>query len=158
MKMNLALGAKIPWRVVTGKDTQWKKIMQKKYPSDNRKRCLDNLSMRRRGSLIWELCKIAAQIITQKLMWNLGNDKELKIWTDHCASVTPDVLAQAFHELRQKLEGMNINSIHDLSKWSSSERWTGWRELEVNHLNTEYLALITVFPTLVHREMKDERS
>ena len=91
-------------------------------------------------------------------MWNLGNDKELKIWRDDCASVTPDVLAQAFHELRKKLEGMNINSIHDLSKWSSSERWTGWRELEVNHLNTEYLALITVLPTLVHREMKDERS
>ena len=52
---------------------------------------------------------------------------------------------------------MNIKSLHDLSEWSSNGRWTEWLEMEVGHLSAEFLALITVFPTPVHRALKDER-
>ena len=52
---------------------------------------------------------------------------------------------------------MNIHTLYDLSVWASNGRWTGWLDLEVGHLNAEYLALITVMPTPVHRALKDER-
>ena len=52
---------------------------------------------------------------------------------------------------------MRIKSLHDLSVWSSSGRWTGWCELEVGHLNIEYLALNMVLPTPIHHALKDER-
>ena len=109
------------------------------------------------GSPIWEMCNSTAQIITQKLRWCPGNDKEIKIWTNHYASVTPGVLAQAVPELRHKLDDMRIKLLHDLSVCSSSGRWIGWHELEIGHLNADYLALITVLPTPVHHALKDKR-
>ena len=71
--------------------------------------------------------------------------------------VSPEVLAQAFPELRQKLEELNINSLFDLSEWSTNGRWMRLLEMEFDHLNVDFLALITVSPTPVHRELKDER-
>ena len=101
--MNLALGAKILWRIVTGKGAWWKEIIQKKYLNGTRKRCVDNINMDRKGSPIWELCKKIAQILTEKLKWTPSNGKAMKIWTDYSASVSPVVLVQAFPDLMERL-------------------------------------------------------
>ena len=112
--------------------------------------------MDRKGSPIWELCKNVAHILTEKLKWTPGNSKAIKIWTDYYASVSP-VLVQEFPHLMQRLEGMNIHTLYDLSDWVSNGRWYGWIDLEIDQLNADYNSLITVFPTPVHCMMKDER-
>ena len=115
-KMNLALGAKILCRIVTGKGAWWKKILQKKHLSGNRKRCLDEICMSRKGSSIPEMCKNATYIITEELKWSPSNGKEIRIWTDHYTSVSPVVLSQVFPKLRKRLEGMNIKLLHGISE------------------------------------------
>ena len=91
------------------------------------------------------------------MKWTPGNGKAIKIWIGHRAYVSLIVLTQAFLDLRQKLEGVNVHMLFDLSNWASNGRWTGWLELGVDHLNDEYLSLITVMPTPVHRTLKNER-
>ena len=45
---------------------------------------------------------------------------------------------------------------YNLSDWASNGRWTGWIDLEVGHLNADYVSLITVIPTPIHHALKDE--
>ena len=45
----------------------------------------------------------------------------------------------------------------DLSDWASNERWSGWLDLEISHLSLDYISLITMIPTPVHRTLKEER-
>ena len=67
------------------------------------------------------------------------------------------MLSQAFPELRQRLEEMNIKTLHDLSEWTSNGRWAGWIDMELEHLNSEYHALISVMSTPVHYALKDDK-
>ena len=155
--MNLALGAKIIWRIVTGKGAWWKEIVQKKYLNGIKKRCVDNINMDRKGSSIWDLCKNIAHILIEQLKWTPGNDKAIKIWHVHCSSVPPIVLAQAFQDLRHYLESRNLHTLFDISDWTSKGRWFGLRDMEIGQLNVDYRPLITVLPPLIHHELKDER-
>ena len=66
-RMNLALGAKILWRIVSGEKGWWKEILRKKYMKGARKRCVVELPLTRNGSPIWILCKKAAYIIKNQL-------------------------------------------------------------------------------------------
>ena len=53
---NLALGAKLLWQIVTGKDSWSKKALRKKCFPGPRKRCLDMPPPNRNGSPIYKLC------------------------------------------------------------------------------------------------------
>ena len=78
-EMNLALGAKILWKIVSGDNVWWKQALQKKYMANNRRRCIENLDMRRVGSLVWELCKKLTYLIQENLYWEPRNGKYIKI-------------------------------------------------------------------------------
>ena len=56
-RINLALGAKIPWRIVSGEKVWWKEILRKKYMKGARKICVDEYPLTGKGSPIWILCK-----------------------------------------------------------------------------------------------------
>ena len=66
-RMNLALGAKILWRIVSGENGWWKQILRKKYMKEARKRCMDDLPLTGKGSTIWILCKKVTFIIKNQL-------------------------------------------------------------------------------------------
>jgi len=53
--VNVALGSKLLWRMVTGKNEWLKKALLKKYFSVERRRCLDNPPSRQVGSPILKL-------------------------------------------------------------------------------------------------------
>jgi hypothetical protein len=50
--MNMAIGAKLQWRIIIGRFKWWKKISWKKYFSGARNRCLENLVEHQKGSHI----------------------------------------------------------------------------------------------------------
>jgi hypothetical protein len=61
--MNLALGTKIIWRLISRKYDWWKKVFYKKYYVGERKRCIKNLQDLRSGSPILKLLKAVTLII-----------------------------------------------------------------------------------------------
>ena len=144
-KMNLALGAKILWRIISDERAWWKEIMQKIYMNGTRKRCMDKINLDRKGSLIWELCKKDAYILNEHLYWTLGNGKEIKIWKDKCGNASLANFLQAFLELKQRLDTMKIYSLHDLSVWTDNGIWVGWIDLEIwDQPRIDYQALISL--------------
>ena len=74
-KMNLALGSKILWRIVSGKRALWKEILQKKNMNGTRRRCMDKIDHDINGTPIQDLCNRALYIIQDHLYWIPGSGK-----------------------------------------------------------------------------------
>ena len=140
--MNLALGAKILWRIVSGEKTWWKKILRKKYMKGARKRCVDEYPLTGKGSPIWNLCKKATHIIKNNLHWSPKNGKQIRIWHDSLGPISPTIHLAAFIDLQQWIDHLNIYTLFYLSSWKNSERWDGWKDLDVpKHLMFDFTAL-----------------
>jgi hypothetical protein len=82
-KLNLALGAKVIWRIITGGKEWWKRALCIKYMNTNRKRCVDGIDPGKTGSPIWKLVRASIPLIQTRLNWDPGNGKKIKIWEDN---------------------------------------------------------------------------
>ena len=86
---NLALGAKLLWQIVTGKDSWSKKALRKKYFPGPRKRCLDIPHPRRNGSPIYKMCLKALEPFRSNLYWIPGDGKTIRVWEDSILGDSP---------------------------------------------------------------------
>jgi len=80
--LNIALGEKVMWNLLTHEEDWWAKIITKKYFQSNISQLIDPEKWKGRGSPIWNLIKILAPLILDHLTTTTGNGKTLKIW-DH---------------------------------------------------------------------------
>jgi hypothetical protein len=87
--VNLEMGAKLLWIMVTRKYYCWRKFFFKKYFTSTRKRCLDSTPSSREGSPIWKLIKYYIPIIQHKLSWVPKNGKKIDMWNDRIMGNQP---------------------------------------------------------------------
>jgi hypothetical protein len=87
--MNIALGAKIIWRLIMREEKWWVKTLYKKYFEGERERIFDKPMVNLKGSPIWKFPKESAPIIQDKLTWILGNKKLISIWNESILGKTP---------------------------------------------------------------------
>jgi hypothetical protein len=78
-KINIALGEKLIWCLITGGKDWWKKEICYKYLSKNRKRFLETVTLSQTGSPFLKLIQASMSLIQNHLNWILGNEKEIKI-------------------------------------------------------------------------------
>ena len=81
-KQNLAMGAKILWNLVSGRESWSKKFLRKKYFPGERLRCLDSPTPCKKGSPIYKLCLKVLHLFQVNLHWIPGNGKKIKLWED----------------------------------------------------------------------------
>jgi hypothetical protein len=74
-KINIALGAKLLWRLVSDGNDWWKKEICYKYLTRNRKRCLDVAPTQQIGSPIWKLLSASLPLLRDHLFWCPGKWK-----------------------------------------------------------------------------------
>ena len=129
--MNLALGAKILWRIVFGEKVWWKEILWKKYMKEARKIYVDEYPLTGKGSPIWNLCKKAAYIIKNHLHWLPRNGKQIRIWYEILGPISPANHLTTFADLKQWLDHLNIYTLFYLSTWKNNRIWGGWKDLDV---------------------------
>jgi hypothetical protein len=79
---NLALGANLLWRLITGKSEWWKQFILFKYLSCPRIWCLDGEPPVQRGSQIRWLLKASIPLLQSRLTWIPSNDKLINLWSD----------------------------------------------------------------------------
>lgn len=83
---NLALVAKLGWRIITQQDNLWVQIIRAKYL---RTKSFFNVTRTQRASFAWKGILQTRGIIFQGLRWLVGNDNNIKFWTFNWAVDRP---------------------------------------------------------------------
>jgi hypothetical protein len=97
---NLALGAKLLWKMVTGKPSWSKLALWRKYFRGPRDRSLEFPCKETKGSPIFTLCKKALPHFSPHLTWVPRNGKKIRIWKDSIMGDPPLELRQDLHCLK----------------------------------------------------------
>eukprot|EP00253_Pinus_taeda_P012579 PITA_12579 len=148
--LNLALGAKIIWRLISGAIAWWKTALEAKYLSSSRHQLLDTNIPNRESTKIWKLCKKAIPFMTQNISKVPGEGSSIKISTDRILGQTPIGSNAEVTPAISWLTDNGIWSLAQISQWEShSQAWADWkfpsypRELEPsiatlkNHLHSK---------------------
>ena len=75
---NIALLAKLNWRLYQDKDSLWAKVLLSKYCSQHRRDSLDPDKLP--CSSNWATIKVGFPIFKQGICWNVGNKLKLRFW------------------------------------------------------------------------------
>eukprot|EP00253_Pinus_taeda_P031705 PITA_31705 len=148
--LNLTLGAKIIWRLISGATAWWKTVLEAKYLSSSRHQLLDTNIPNRESTKIWKLCKKAIPFMTQNISKVPGEGSNIKISTDRILGQTPIGSNAEVTPAISWLTDNDIWSLAQISQWEShSQAWADWkfpsypRELEPsiaalkNHLHSK---------------------
>jgi len=117
---NQALGAKLLWQMITGKESWSKAVLRKKYFPGTRKRCLDTQPPLRNGSPLYKLCRKALDPFKRNIYWIPGNGKTIKVWEDSILGETPIGLRMEVNNIKHWLMDKGATSLWDLSAWENN--------------------------------------
>ncbi|GLJ36214.1 hypothetical protein SUGI_0726940 [Cryptomeria japonica] len=93
---NLALGAKLAWKMYKHPQKIWCKILSRKYLDSTVPKRIFTLANSEGGSPVWRFIWESRRIISKHLTWKIGNGKKARLWRDSWNKDTP--LAEAFND------------------------------------------------------------
>jgi hypothetical protein len=125
--MNRSLGAKLAWRLTTGKSDWWKLALLNKYFQTSRLRCLDGSIPTLPGSPIWRLLKNVAPLIQAKLSWAPGNGDTINIWSDRILNHEPLSSHVTLQPLKYWCCANGFSKLQDFCLWSNDGDWVNWK-------------------------------
>ena len=76
--MSKAMGAKLIWRLISGKKEWWKEVLRKKYIKKPRSKMLDG-EWKGKGTTMWQLCKASLNTIVEYCFWIPSNGKRINV-------------------------------------------------------------------------------
>jgi hypothetical protein len=124
---NLAMGAKILWNLVSGRNDWWKQILKEKYLVGDRLRCLDQHHSLNNGSPIGKLFSASIPLLQSQLTWIPGNGRKILIGTDNIMGKQPLWQHIQLRPLINWLDMQGKKHIWDISSWhADTGDWTGW--------------------------------
>ena len=114
--------------MINVKRTWSKQIIQKKYFTGDKERCLENPTKVQKGSPIFSLCKKALPHFTSKLTWILGNEAKIKIWEDSILGDQPLNGLNELGNIKAWLLANNCSTLWDISSWENDDKesWVSW--------------------------------
>jgi hypothetical protein len=118
---NLALGDKIPWKLVTGKILWSKQDLWKKYYAGDRRKCLDKAPKASKGSPIFTICHIFFGFFNPLLTWIHGNEKNILIWEDSILGGPPLDSMSRTSDFKEFIHSQNLTTLWDISNWHNDE-------------------------------------
>ena len=83
-----AMGAKLIWRLITGRKEWWKEVIRKKYIKNSRSKMLDG-EWKGKGTPLWQLCKASFNTIKEGCYWIPGNGKRINVWNNSILGQPP---------------------------------------------------------------------
>ena len=156
-KMNKALGAKLIWRLVTGKKEWWKEVIRKKYIRRPRSKIL-TCPWTGKGTSLWLLCKASLNLIQSNYYWIPGSRKKIKVWESSILGHPSLSSLLGMRELSEWVRGIGISTLFDLSSWNLKGSWNGWKDFHPpEHLEAAKNLLFTSLhgKTPINKSSKD---
>ena len=132
------------WNVIAPKPSWCSRVIQNKYFPGPRLRCLKGDSMKKKGTMVYKLCKKSLPQFLENLYWIPGNGKMISIWQDVIQGKPPPNLPR----LNNWMNALGYKILWDISEWELERpnRWTRWalpncseelmpeKDLLLNHL------------------------
>jgi len=128
-QQNVAMAAKIVWRIITPNPGWARKALSKKYFRGPRARCLDNV-IPRPNSTFLKIYDRAATLISTHSYWIPGNGKKINIWSDIIINNEPIESRAATNLLRYWMDNEGMQTLWDISCWND-ENCARWKHLHV---------------------------
>lgn len=126
---NLAMGAKLIWKIIAPKPGWVHTALWKKYFRGPRTRCLDQPKNRFNTPFSRFISKTSA-LIRNHSYWILGNGKHIHIWNDSILNRPPLAETKDMQDLQRWMSEAGINSLWELSTWNGNV-WSSWKQLAV---------------------------
>ena len=112
---NIALLAKLNWRLYQDKDSLWAKVLLSKYCSQHRRDSLDPDKLP--CSSNWAAIKVGFPIFKQGICWKVGNKLKLSFWESN--RVKGNTMRELIEgPLAQHEESHTISNIHQNGYWN----------------------------------------
>eukprot|EP00253_Pinus_taeda_P013197 PITA_13197 len=115
---NIAMGAKLLWRIIAPKSGWAQLALWKKYFRGQRARCLDKPKITT-GTMIHKLCEKASALINLHAHWIPGNGKRIQIWEDRIMGSDPLGDDRSLVLLKEWMDKASIKTPWDLSHWEN---------------------------------------
>jgi ribonuclease HI len=152
-QQNVAMAAKIIWKIIAPKPGWAQLALWKKYFRGPRSRCLEQVTQMPNSAFL-KLYAKAAPLITTHSYWIPGNGKKINIWTDKIMNKAPIEDRASIRSLRCWMDRKGLRSLWDISCWNNSD-WAGWKPIEVpDHLTTEWTTLLELLHGLAPTHMR----
>lgn len=124
--MNLALGAKLIWSLLSNSNEWWKKEFIGKYFHKNIFLKPENESREGHGTKIWKLCKTTIPFMLDQLGWQPGNGKRIHLQKDRTLLASLASMNQGVRDLEIQMEERELIHLTDIPIWDDNEMWSGW--------------------------------
>jgi hypothetical protein len=159
---NIALGAKLLWKLVTGKLTWSKHSLWKKYYTKLGGNVSDTVPKVSKGSPIFTICQKVSSFFNPLLTWIPGNGKNVFIWEDLILGEPPLDSLSRTSNIKYFLHTQNLSTLWDISNWHIDETkiWKDWKLSSCpSHLHNEEIMLLSLLhgKSLIESTQKDLR-
>ena len=124
--MNEALGMKIVWRLVTGKESWWKKILINKYMDGSKEKLRKGINPIRQSFQIWKLVKKVIPLMRSHISKIPSNGKTILIWEDRVMGKDQIQNLPEVEGIQEWLKENGYNTLHSISLWNQKE-WHKWK-------------------------------
>lgn len=124
--MNTTLGMKIIWRMITRKESWWKKALATKYLNQTRTKLLTYIIHVRPCTQVWKLVKKIIPSIRNHISKTPGNGKSVAIWDDRIMGKEPLNLQQDLLVIQKWMAERGFNTLHSVSAWDQ-QPWHEWK-------------------------------
>lgn len=125
--LNLALGAKIVWRLITGPTAWWKKALELKYLNCTRQQLLDSNIPNRECTKIWQLCKKAIPFMRQNISKVPGGGSSINFANDKILGQQPLGSKAEVIPIVNWLNNKGLHHLSQIAEWDAHTRaWIGW--------------------------------
>ncbi|KAH7529075.1 hypothetical protein FEM48_Zijuj05G0145700 [Ziziphus jujuba var. spinosa] len=138
--MNLALIAKLGWKIASGEDCLWTRMLKAKY--------LQNEMFFKRNSWVWQGLIKSRKLIRKGSCYRIGDGSSIDFWND---SWIPD-LENKTPLAREDVDGPNWRRVFELR----DERTGLWKESEIRFFCTEESAEAILKVSWPHVECRDK--
>ena len=123
---NIAMGAKILWRIVTREKEWWKMALIKKYRMGGRKRCMDKTLDPQPGWKIWKLIRIVIPLFKEHLSWIPRNGKMIRLWQDPIMGVDLNSCEEETCDLKRWMLDEYKHTLYYNLAWNENGNWKEW--------------------------------
>eukprot|EP00253_Pinus_taeda_P026762 PITA_26762 len=138
---NVAMGAKLIWRIIAPKPSWPQLALWKKYFKGQRSRCLKHPKKHSNTPFLKFYSK-ACSLIKDHAFWIPGNGKRINLWTDKILNNEPLGDYRSLQTLRIWMNDASLRTLWDISACQNSH-WAGWNLQTPLELSMECQILIS---------------